>query len=166
MKIQAGLWVSFLAKSEDLNMLLDDRPHWYTSVSPPWHVLHLGNIHWPVIWTIAAVCSSDVGSKYGCVIGSGFLTPAAPGKAGRGMPGRPSLLWMAVAETICAEDIDAMLWRALSFTVWSFIRHLGLKRRQNMSRISAINTCHSKKKMKTEFKQDKSGRIKCSQPWN
>lgn len=47
------------------------------------------------------------------------LTPA-PGKAGRGMPGSPSLLWMAVAETIWAEDMEAMLWRALSFTAWSF----------------------------------------------
>lgn len=46
------------------------------------------------------------------------LTPA-PGKAGRGMPGRPSLLWIAVAETIWAEDMEAMLWRALSFTAWS-----------------------------------------------
>jgi len=39
----------------------------------------------------------------------GGLTPAAPGKAGRGMPGRPSLLWMAVAETIWAEDMEAIL---------------------------------------------------------
>lgn len=52
-----------------------------------------------------------------CIMGLDFLTPAAPGKAGRGMPGKPSLLWIAVAETICAEDMDAMLWRALSFTV-------------------------------------------------
>lgn len=37
------------------------------------------------------------------------------------MPGRPSLLWIAVAETIWAEDMEAMLWRALSFTAWSLM---------------------------------------------
>lgn len=56
--------------------------------------------------------------RAGCHGWRGFTSGL--GKAGRGMPGRPSLLWMAVAETIWAEDIEAMLCRALSFTAWSF----------------------------------------------
>lgn len=48
------------------------------------------------------------------------LTPGAAGKLGWGRPARPSLLWMAVADTIWAEDMAAMLWSALSFTLWSY----------------------------------------------
>lgn len=48
------------------------------------------------------------------------LTPVAPGKEGRGSPASPSRLWMAVAETICAEDMAAILLIASFFTVWSF----------------------------------------------
>lgn len=53
----------------------------------------------------------------------------APGYAGRtddgekpgGRPGRPTaLLCMALADTICAEDMAAMLWRALSLAAWSW----------------------------------------------
>lgn len=48
------------------------------------------------------------------------LTPVAPGKVGRGSPASPSRLWMAVAETICAEDMAAILLITSFFTVWSF----------------------------------------------
>lgn len=48
------------------------------------------------------------------------LTPGAAGKLGWGRPASPSLLWMAVADTIWAEDMAAMLWSALSFTLWSY----------------------------------------------
>lgn len=41
-------------------------------------------------------------------------------KLGWGRPARPSLLWMAVADTIWADDMAAMLWSALSFTLWSY----------------------------------------------
>ncbi len=44
----------------------------------------------------------------------------APGKVGRGSPASPSRLWMAVAETICAEDMAAILLIASFFRVWSF----------------------------------------------
>lgn len=48
------------------------------------------------------------------------LTPVDPGKVARGSPASPSRLWMAVAETICAEDMAAILLIASFFTDWSF----------------------------------------------
>lgn len=48
------------------------------------------------------------------------LTPPAAGYAGRERLCRAILFWKAAGEMICADDMLAMLWRALSLAAWSF----------------------------------------------
>ena len=72
-----------------------EHPGWSTSRFPP--------------------CVSLGGGEAG-----GTLTPPAPGYAGLDRPCRDILFWKAVAEMIWADDMLAMLWRALSLAAWSY----------------------------------------------
>lgn len=85
----------------------------------PYPLLHLTQLTRSARWMalcLATWTPCAQGPSYGS---TSWLTPGAPGKVGRGIPGSPSLLWMAVADTIWADDMAAMCCRALSFAVWS-----------------------------------------------